>query len=115
MAGLYFDDLRVEYTQPGFVGAVSLPPNQFALRQNQPNPATGMTRISWENQMAYSGVAELVLYNMLGEPVLRQPVDLNSQSQYLLNTQRLPTGQYAYFLQATGWQSQPQRMTVMHP
>ncbi len=113
--GFYFDDLRVEYTQPGFVGTVSLSPRQFALRQNQPNPATAMTRISWQNQTAYSGVAELVLYNMLGEPVLRQSVDLNSQSQYLLDTQTLPTGQYAYFLRATGWQSQPLRMTVMHP
>ncbi len=111
--GFNFDDLRIEYTAQDYVGTVSVAQDQFALRQNQPNPAGDFTRISWENTGVLPGTAALRVFDVLGKLVLTQTIDWNNQTEILLDTRTLAPGSYLYYLQTEGWQSPPRKMTIV--
>ncbi len=113
--GFYFDDMRVVY-QDSVVGTqVILPVGDFRLRQNQPNPANGGTRISWENEKQLGGTASFLIFNALGEKMWDQPLQLNQQKEVLVNTQTWPNGLYTYLLRTVDGQTLPRKMTVLHP
>ena len=112
--GFYFDDLRVEYIDPSLLKVVSIPLRDFRLAQNQPNPASEFTVVRWENITAFTGAAELLVYNHLGVKVTEQTVSLSSQNELRLDTRNWPAGLYNYLLQTSEGQSQPMKMAVMH-
>ncbi|MEO6037685.1 MAG: M14 family zinc carboxypeptidase, partial [Saprospiraceae bacterium] len=113
--GFYFDDLRLVY-QDSLVGTqVVLPVADFRLRQNQPNPANGLTRIGWDNEKQLDGPAKLVIFNALGEKVWTQALELNAEKFLQIDTRNWPNGLYTYLLQMPASQTEPRKMTVLHP
>lgn len=110
--GFFFDDLRIEYFEPATSGTVTVPLHDFRLRQNQPNPGAGRTLIGWDNPAAYTGPAELLVFNTLGETVLRRNIDLSHQRSLTLDLSGWQNGVYAYQIRAAGWQSPALKMTV---
>ncbi len=112
--GFYFDDLRVVY-QDSLVGTqVVLPIGDFRLRQNQPNPANDLTIIQWDNDKQIDDQTKLLIFNVLGEKMLEQPLSLSTEKQIQINTQPWPNGVYTYFLLTNNGQSVPRKMTVLH-
>ncbi len=111
--GFYFDDLRVEYTDPTLLNLVSIPLSDFQLRQNEPNPSAGSTIIRWENTKQLAGDATLLVYNHLGLKVAERTISLPIQTEVRLDTRAWPAGLYSYLLQTSHGQSQPMKMAVM--
>lgn len=111
--GFYFDDLRVEYTDPTLLNTVSIQLNDFRLRQNEPNPAAAFTVIRWENAKQVSGDASLVVFNQLGQKMTERALYLPAQTEIKLDTRSWPTGIYSYFLQTTEGRSQTMKMNVI--
>lgn len=111
--GFYFDDLRVEYTDPLLLNTVSIPLRDFRLRQNEPNPAAAFTTIRWENEKQLKGDAVLVIFNSLGEKIAEQSLSLSVQNEVRLDTRSWSAGLYTYLLQTSEGQSQPMKMTVV--
>jgi len=111
--GFYFDDLRVEYVDPTLVKTVSIPVSNFDLKQNEPNPASTVTTIAWENAESLSGPANLLIFNALGEQVLSRPIDLAAQKQITLDIRALPPGTYTYTLRSERWQTAVHSMVVV--
>ncbi|MCC6463043.1 MAG: immune inhibitor A [Saprospiraceae bacterium] len=110
--GFYFDDLSIEYTSQDYVGTLPIGNDQFTLRQNQPNPAGSSTTIAWNNPDQLGGLAELQVFNALGERVLLKTIDLERQSEAVLDTKTWQPGAYFYRLQAANWQLPTMKMTV---
>jgi carboxypeptidase T len=111
--GFYFDDLRVEYTDPSLLNTVSIPLQDFRLRQNEPNPASAFTILRWENMKQITGDANLVVYNQLGVKIAQQSVNLSVQNELRLDTHSWPTGLYTYLLQTSEGQSQAMKMSIL--
>ncbi|HMX41792.1 MAG TPA: immune inhibitor A, partial [Saprospiraceae bacterium] len=112
--GFYFDDLRVEYIDPTVLKTVTLPLQDFDLRQNEPNPATGFTAIAWQDRRGSGDQsATLQVSNALGQPVLSLPLDLGVQQQTTLDVRTWPAGTYTYFIRAEHWQSPTRQMVVL--
>ncbi|MBC7778322.1 MAG: immune inhibitor A, partial [Phycisphaerae bacterium] len=112
--GFYFDDLRIEYTDPTLLSTVSIPLRDFRLGQNEPNPAAQSTVIRWENAKQLRGYATLLVYNPLGVKIAERPLNLTTQDEAQFDTRRWPAGLYTYLLQTSEGQSQPMKMTVIH-
>ncbi len=111
--GFYFDDLRVEYTNPTLLNTVSIGLRDFNLRQNEPNPASEFTMVRWENEKQIQGAASLLIFNNLGEKVAERTVNLAAQNEIRVNTQAWPTGLYTYRLQTAEGQSPAMKMVVV--
>lgn len=111
--GFYFDDLRVEYTDPTLLNTVRIPLKDFQLRQSEPNPANEFALIRWENNKQYSGDANLLVFNVLGQNFANQSVQLSTQSEVKIDTRTWPAGLYTYLLQTPQGQSQAMKMTVV--
>jgi len=111
--GFYFDDLRIEYTDPKVLTTVTVPLRDFSL-QNTPNPASTGTTISWEKSANIGGEAQILVFNIFGQQVLAQPVDLDAQSQVLLDTHGWQPGSYTYCIRSAGWQTAMGKMVVVH-
>ncbi len=112
--GFYFDDLRVQYTDPTLLYNVSIQLQDFRLRQNEPNPAAESTLVRWENTKQVSGDATLLVYNHLGVKIADRMVSLPAQNEIRLDTRSWPAGLYSYLLQTSEGQSQAMKMTVIH-
>ncbi|HLP94244.1 MAG TPA: M14 family zinc carboxypeptidase [Saprospiraceae bacterium] len=112
--GFYFDDLEVVYTDPTLLNTVSIPLNDFRLKQNEPNPANDFTVIRWENAGKIGGNATLRVFNALGELMTEMPVLLHQETQIRLNTGQWPAGVYTCLLQTAAGQSQPVKMSILH-
>lgn len=111
--GFYFDDLRVEYTDPTLLKTVEIPLHDFRLLQNQPNPAAESTLIRWENFKLLDGAAQLIIFSSLGEKMVARNLDLKAQNELRVDTHTWPTGLYHYRLQTSAGQSQAMKMTVV--
>jgi carboxypeptidase T len=111
--GFYFDDLRVEYTDPTLLNTVSIPLKDFRLRQNEPNPAAAFTILHWENTKHFAGEANLVIFNHLGVKIAQQSVNLSVQNELRLDTHSWPVGLYTYQLQTSEGQSQAMKMSIL--
>jgi carboxypeptidase T len=111
--GFYFDDLRVEYNQAISSVPVIVSLEKFRLQQNQPNPASGITTIGWDNLGKLSGDANLMIFNALGEKIFERSVHLQSENQVKIDTRTWPQGVYAYTLRTAQGQTQPLKMTVL--
>nr|MBP6812945.1 immune inhibitor A [Saprospiraceae bacterium] len=111
--GFYFDDLRIEYTDPTLLHTVSIPLLDFRLRQNEPNPSNDFTVVRWENQTQISGNATLLIYNQLGVKVAERMLSLPAQTETRFDTRTWPAGLYTYLLQTSEGQSQPMKMAVL--
>ena len=110
--GFYFDDLRVEYTDPTLLNTITIPITDFRLKQNEPNPSNEFTVIRWENAKQLSGDAAIVVYNALGQKVLEQAIQLPAQTEIRIQTKTWAAGLYTYQLQTSNGQSQPMKMSV---
>ncbi len=111
--GFYFDDLRVEYTDPTLLYTVSLPLRDFRLGQNEPNPAAESTVIRWENAKRLAGEATLLIYNQLGLKIAERAISLPAQDEARFDTRSWPAGLYTYLLQTSEGQSLPMKMAVV--
>lgn len=111
--GFYFDDLRVEYTDPTLLKTVSIPLQGFRLKQSEPNPASETTLIHWENAQEIQGSASLFIFNQIGIQVAEIPVHLPEQQEVRLDTRNWPAGLYQYVLRSSEGQSAPMKMTVV--
>ncbi len=111
--GFYFDDLRVEFVDPTLLNTVSIPMQDFQIRQNEPNPANQYTLVRWENTKKLSGMATLVVFNNLGVKIAERSVNISNQNEVRLETKQWPAGLYTYLLQTSEGQSQPMKMTVV--
>lgn len=112
--GFYFDDLSIVYTDTVSNTQTVVPLDRFVLRQNQPNPASGLTTVAWENRGQYSGDASLMIFNALGEIVSERAVNLSIQNQLQIETREWPAGLYTYLIRTANVQTQPMKMSVMH-
>ncbi len=110
--GFYFDDLRVEYTDPKVLTTVTMPLRDFSL-QNTPNPASTNTVISWEKSDNIGGEAQLLVFDVLGREVFVQAVDLDVQEQVVVDTRGWLAGSYMYCVRSAGWQTGMGRMVVV--
>ncbi len=83
----------------------------FRLEQNQPNPATGLTRIEFE--IPTDGRATLVVYDMLGAERLRLVDETLAAGTYVavIPAGGLPSGAYEYRL-VTGNLQASRRMVI---
>jgi hypothetical protein len=109
--GFYLDDVRIEYVDPLLLGTQSIPLTTFDLNQNQPNPSSGNTLVSW-SKSELVGEGKLIIYNQLGEQVAQFPVNFDQKSQIQINTSAWPAGVYTYMAQTTQGQSKPKKMLV---
>jgi hypothetical protein len=111
--GFYFDDIRIEYLDSTSSAKIVYPLDDFRLRQNQPNPASGETLIGWENKNGLMGEGNLLVFNALGEKMLERRVNLVAENQARLDTRAWPPGLYSYLLRTPEGQTQPMKMTVL--
>ena len=111
--GFYFDDLRVEYTDPTLLKTVVLPLQDFQIKQNEPNPATEETTIVWNNHQQVGGIADFLVFDLLGQVYAQTPVDLDAQSAVSLDTKSWPAGIYSYCIRGPLWQTALKRMVVV--
>ena len=111
--GFYFDDLRVEYTDPTLLSTLSIPLQDFRLRQNEPNPAAAFTTIRWENTKQFIGDANLMIFNCLGVKAAQYAVNLSAQTEISIDTHSWPAGLYTYILQTSEGQSQAVKMSIL--
>lgn len=112
--GFYFDDIRIEYLDSTSSSKIVYSLDDFRLRQNQPNPASGETLIGWENKNGLKGEGNLLVFNALGEKMLEQRVNLSAENQVRLDTRAWPPGLYSYLLRTAEGQTQPVKMTIFH-
>ena len=111
--GYYFDDLRVQYTDPTLLNTVTVPLQQFRLRQNEPNPASNTTIVRWENIGNLSGDAMLEVYNPIGLKIAQQAIVLPAQNEARLDTRSWPAGLYTYYLKTSDGLSPAMKMSVV--
>ncbi len=111
--GFYFDDLRVEYTDPTLLNTVSIALRDFRLQQNEPNPSDVTTVIRWENSKQISGDARLLVFNNLGVQVAAHDLNLRVQDEVRLDTHTWPAGLYYYVLQTAEGRSESMKMSVI--
>ncbi len=111
--GFYLDDLRIEYFDPATSSTMSVTPTDLRL-QSQPNPATDRTLLRWDNPTQRGGDAQLLVFNVLGEPVWIAPVNLSRQNQAWLEVKEWPNGLYFFQLQGAGWHSAQGKLVVGH-
>jgi hypothetical protein len=111
--GFYFDDVRVEYVLPTS-GVQTIALSALFLAQNEPNPASDFTRISWSGDDAYlKGDAQITVVNAQGVQVLRQQVSLDGSKSVLLDVRQLPAGVYTCHLQQEQAHAPAIKMTVV--
>lgn len=110
--GYYFDDLRIEYTDPTLLKTVSIPLQDFRLLQNEPNPAADFTVLRWDNAAQITGEANLVVFNALGAKILERGLQLPAQQNIRLDTRTWAPGIYTCFLQTPDGQSQAMKMVI---
>jgi len=110
--GYFFDDLRVEYTDPSLLNTVRINLQDFRLLQNEPNPASEFTVLRWDNAAQITGEATLVVFNALGAKVMEHRLQLPAQQYIRLDTRPLAPGMYTYFLQTPDGQSQALKMAI---
>ncbi len=111
--GFYFDDIRIEYTLTTS-GIQTINLSKFKLMQNEPNPSFGQTMLQWEGQSeAIGNKVNLLVFNVLGELAISQPVNLNAEKNIKLDTRQLVPGVYHYCLRGEKGQSNPVKMSVL--
>jgi hypothetical protein len=72
------------------------------LDQNEPNPFTGVTRISYFLPAGISGRAELVVTNTEGREIKRMVLPETGEHYVDIEASQLPSGNYQYALVISG-------------
>jgi hypothetical protein len=93
----------LQYCLPVVNAAVELEEAPFVLHQNQPNPFSGQTTISYELQQA--GYVSLRVFNLAGREVARLADGLQAAGSYSVewNVGKIPAGVYLYQLRTNGF------------
>lgn len=93
----------LQYCLPVVNATVELEEAPFVLHQNQPNPFSGQTTISYELQQG--GPVSLRVFNLAGREVARLVDGFQPAGEYALewNAGRLPAGVYLYQLRTNGF------------
>lgn len=93
----------LQYCLPVVNAAVELEEAPFVLHQNQPNPFSGQTTISYELQQA--GYVSLRVFNLAGREVARLADGLQAAGSYSVewNVGKIPAGMYLYQLRTNGF------------
>jgi carboxypeptidase T len=110
--GFYFDDLKLEITLSDEVTTIDLNAANFQLMQNIPNPAKGITRISWDANNLGNNGSELLVLDALGRIIYIEKVDSNRFSTEI-NVTNWKSGTYFYHLIGEGTKSEFRKMVVI--
>lgn len=81
--------------------------------QISPNPAVHFINLEWDQPL--SAPAFFVLYNTVGQPVLRQVAEQSAVNATLLFPSLLPDGPYFLYLENEGLQKALARILIHHP
>lgn len=81
--------------------------------QITPNPAVDFIKLEWEQSL--SGEAFFMLYNTVGQPVLRQVAEQGAVNAVMLLPSPLPDGPYFLYLEKEGVQMGLARILIHHP
>lgn len=84
--------------------------NEAALSQNSPNPFSGSTVVSYQLPEG-TGEAHIVITDMQGRPIARQPLDTGS-SRATISADGIPPGMYIYTLVADNTAIGTKRMII---
>ncbi len=101
--GAKVSETVLQYCPSEVNAAVELGKAPYVLRQNQPNPFSGQTAISYELQQ--SGHVSLRVFNLAGREVARLVDGFQPAGEYTIewNAGKLPAGMYLYQLRANGF------------
>lgn len=81
--------------------------------QIAPNPAVDFVSLKWDQPL--SGAGSFILYNAIGQPVLRQVAEQGAVNAVMLLPSLLPDGPYFLYHESEGVQVVLERFFIHHP
>lgn len=111
--GFFFDDFKIEYTDPLLLPVQDLQSQPLASFDIQPNPAGDQTNIRWKN--SYNSLnTRLLLFNSLGEKVMEAKLPGSQTGTYRLDLEQVPSGVYHCTIVTPEGAGQVKKIVVKH-